>query len=209
MAEAKSKPGANVHTVLAKAQAEFPVLEKDGEVRTNRYSFKYATLDKVIATTVPVLSKHGLCLTQLVDGDVMATVLTHGESGTSIESRMNLPRANDLKDMGACLTYAKRYSLVAMLALSADEDIDAPDIEVRPPPKRAEWDVCPDTDLLRRIADGEEDAKAVFNVVRHHLRNCPDAKKTEFVEANWAVISELVPEAGQKVLREIAACPGA
>lgn len=112
-------------TALAAAQAEM----KNAPLNKTNPHFKsrYADLAGIRDTVTPALTKHGLAIVQGTDttdsGIVVVTKLVH-KSGQWIESRFPIsydkPQA-----MGSAYTYARRYSLSAMCAISADEDDDA------------------------------------------------------------------------------------
>lgn len=112
---------------LAAAQAELRHPKKDA---TNpHFRNRYASLTACLDAALPVLSKHGLALSQPVevreDGvTVLRTVLLH-ESGESLEATYPLrPVKDDPQGMGSALTYARRYSLCSLVAIAADDDDD-------------------------------------------------------------------------------------
>ena len=55
---------ADLYTALALAQGEFPTIEK-GSINPH-YKSKYADLADINKATTPSLSKHGLCIIQLI-----------------------------------------------------------------------------------------------------------------------------------------------
>lgn len=112
---------------LCAAQAEFTAIPKDS---TNPF-FKsaYAGLPKVVEVASPILTKHGLAVTQFIgadeQGDTLTTWLLH-KSGQYICEAMRLHLAKqDPQGQGSATTYARRYSYMAVLGLVADEDDDA------------------------------------------------------------------------------------
>ena len=124
---------------LVAAQAEMPHLTRDAtaEVQTKtggKYSYAYMTLEKLLAETVPVLNKHGLALVQypcVEDGrHALKTEIRH-VSGDAVWTIVYLPVELDApaQIVGSALTYFRRYSLTAMLGLSADEDDDGKQAE--------------------------------------------------------------------------------
>lgn len=126
------KQSAEIKTLLesmVKAQAEFATLPKD----KNGYNYKYTDLDTVISTVKPVLAKYNLgfmqALTTLENGKSAITTRIFSASGEWIEDTMNLPdvslaKGNAAQNLGAAITYMKRYTLCAMLGISSDEDPD-------------------------------------------------------------------------------------
>jgi hypothetical protein len=110
-----------------------PALQRD---KINpAFRSKYLSLEALLGEVLPVLNKHGLALIQLpsfvyTSGALAAvpaltTRLVHDESGESIETTMLLLASkSDPQGQGSAITYARRYSLMSMLGLSADEDDD-------------------------------------------------------------------------------------
>lgn len=114
---------------LAKAQGEFLPLGKEAtaEVKNKEgkflYNFDYCPLDAVIAATQPALTKHAIAFTQLTNGDYLLTILAHGQA--RIESRIGLLSWETPQQLGAMLTYLKRYVRLGMLSVfPAGEDDD-------------------------------------------------------------------------------------
>ena len=61
----------------------------------------------------------------------LTTMLVHG-SGEWIATRWPVcpgEACSDPKRMGAALTYARRYSLFALVGLAGEDDLDAPDLK--------------------------------------------------------------------------------
>jgi hypothetical protein len=120
---------------LAKAQATItcPSRNREVTVRTKTggsYEFRYSTLDHIIEHVRKPLTDNGLWFSQILEGNEagkyqLVTRLMHS-SGQYIESKTPLlVQGADNQQFGSALTYMRRYSLAAMLGLSADEDDDA------------------------------------------------------------------------------------
>ena len=111
---------------LIKAKSLFKAIPKD---RTNpHFKSKYATLDAVLEAVNPGLESAGLAITQLIETDeqgrtFLVTNLMH-ESGESLKSAFPLSGTQDPQKLGSAITYARRYSLCAILSVTADEDDD-------------------------------------------------------------------------------------
>lgn len=93
---------------------------------------RYVPLEELIGAVVPALAKRGLVLLQapttLADGTpALRTRLWHAESDESVDDVMPLALADGAtpQAQGSAITYARRYALMAMLGLAADEDDDA------------------------------------------------------------------------------------
>lgn len=111
---------------LAAFQAEVPTVDKTAE--NPFFKSKYAPLPEVMKVALPILSKHGLSVTQLVDHidgqTALRTILMH-TSGQSVSGMMPLKLTkDDPQAQGSAITYARRYAFMAALGLVADEDDD-------------------------------------------------------------------------------------
>jgi hypothetical protein len=112
---------------LAKAQGELKPVHKSAE--NPYFKSKYADLSAIVESIRPVLSKYSLALMQLPSGGgenriSVTTILTHS-SGQWISGSCTL-YAKDAtpQAIGSAITYARRYSLSAILSIATDEDDD-------------------------------------------------------------------------------------
>lgn len=97
--------------------------------KTNpHFKNKYADLTAVIDAARAPLSESGLAWSQtpeMQDGAFcLVTRLMHS-SGQWIAGQYPLPAQATPQQLGSALTYAKRYSLAAIIGMSSDEDDDA------------------------------------------------------------------------------------
>lgn len=120
---------------LAKAQMEMPVIERsrtvsvrmqNGASAGGTYTFKYAPLDEIFSKIRPVLGKHGLSLSQLINSDekgmVIETFLMHA-SGQHIVSVARLPSVpSKPQDLGGLITYMRRYAIQCIVGIAAEEN---------------------------------------------------------------------------------------
>src|SRR5688500_4097624 len=119
-----------ISSALVKAQAEMPKIAFD---KKNPFLGNgYATLGAVIDATRPILEKFGLAVMQFPlshEGRIgVRTVLLH-ESGEYFEDVILLvPDAQKglsvNQSAGVTISYLRRYALVAILGLYAEEDTD-------------------------------------------------------------------------------------
>jgi ERF superfamily len=98
------------------------------------FKSKYADLASVFDAARKPLSDNGLAVTQTIDGPDLVTRLLH-TSGQWLESKYPLPVTARPQEMGSALTYARRYSLSAIIGIAADEDDDANAAEGAKPAK--------------------------------------------------------------------------
>lgn len=82
----------------------------------------YANIDEVLDKVKPVLSKIGIVLTQVPTETGLKTILADSEDDTYIEGFLPFVGATDAQKIGSNLTYMRRYSIVAMLGLEAEDD---------------------------------------------------------------------------------------
>lgn len=119
---------------LAKAQVEFGSVTATSRVTFKNVDFKFAPLSEILGAVRPALNKHGLTLTQQTkhipfgnaNGIKVVTTLLH-ESGVSydIESVPVFYNVNDIKNLGAQVTYLRRYEVKTLLGIEADsEELD-------------------------------------------------------------------------------------
>ena len=93
--------------------------------RTNpHFKTKYADLAAVLNAARKPLSANGLAIVQTIGDGILHTRLLH-TSGQWIASEHPLPMSGKPQEIGSALTYARRYSLSALIGIAADEDDDA------------------------------------------------------------------------------------
>jgi hypothetical protein len=107
---------------LAKAQG---MMENAVMNRINpHFKSKYADLAAIFDAARKPLSANGLAIVQTIGDSVLHTRLLH-TSGQWIASEHPLPMSGRPQEIGSALTYARRYSLSALIGIAADEDDDA------------------------------------------------------------------------------------
>ena len=111
---------------LSKFQAEVSGVKKGSD--NPFFKSKYADLAAVVEAIKKPLADNGLCFTQLpsVSEDKkllrLETVLGH-VSGEWVSSTLDMiPDKPTPQAVGSCITYARRYSLMAILGLPAEDD---------------------------------------------------------------------------------------
>jgi len=126
----KSESIKEISAALAKFQGQITSVKKDA---INPYfKSRYATLDTIWDTIRKPLSDNGLSVTQTMNFvasekplHILDTTLYH-TSGEWISGSMILnPVKDDPQGLGSAISYARRYSLSAILGIVADEDDDA------------------------------------------------------------------------------------
>ena len=117
----------NIYTALLASQKAMGPLLKNA---TNpHFRNKYADLSQLIETVSEPLQANGIAWFQPIetwtDGvATVNTVLVHADSGTQIESKVPIVSKdpNNPQAMGAAITYARRYGLMAMCGLAPEDD---------------------------------------------------------------------------------------
>jgi hypothetical protein len=128
----------NLFKALAGFQQEVPAIHEG----TKGYGYTYSDLKTIFKVINPIMAKHNLGFTQLVEDSAIRTIIFHTESGESIETTCKMPSDVQLKGMnafqvaGSAITYYRRYSLSAALGLVTDVDSDATGEQVKAPKKQ-------------------------------------------------------------------------
>lgn len=116
----ETKKKASIYTKLLEFQKAGISIKKDSN--NPHFKSKYADIDEVLEKVKPALSAVSIVLTQIPDANGLKTVLYDTESDTSIESYLEFSQKGDPQKLGSNITYYRRYALVAMLGLEADDD---------------------------------------------------------------------------------------
>ena len=120
---------------LANFQNEVPTIHKG----TKGYGYSYADLPTIFNVINPLLDKHGLGVTQLLNsdeqGDYIQTIVFHNESGETLESKTRIPEVtlkgmNQYQGFGSGVTYYRRYAISCALRLVTDVDNDGSGVQV-------------------------------------------------------------------------------
>lgn len=132
----KSESISDLAFALAKAQSEMSNPQFDS--KNPHFKSSYASLASVRNAVVPVLALHGLSLLQDVttteNGVTCSNLLMH-ESGQWIETQgitVFVDKQN-AHGIGSATTYARRFSLMALVTVVGDDDDDGNGtIQIRP-----------------------------------------------------------------------------
>ena len=113
---------------FAAAQGEMENPAFNRTVKTDKYRFDYADLAGILAYVRPILSRHGLLLTQPVtvkNGVVSVVTRVRHISGYIVEEcELTGKDPGQPQQLGSLTTYLRRYGLLACLALAAEDDDD-------------------------------------------------------------------------------------
>lgn len=114
----------NIQEAFLAAQSEMGKLVKNAKGNYN----EYATLAAVTGIVIPALNKHGLALMTFFEGikDDVPTLVNQisNAAGDHIDQKYPIVcmQRNDPQKFGGAVTYARRYSLMAMVGLAPEDD---------------------------------------------------------------------------------------
>lgn len=115
----------NLLKKLAKVKSELQAVTKGAN--NPFFKSKYADLNTHLDEVEPRLEKHGLMLLQPValtsNGEnTVSSIIVDIESGEELVSVMKLVGETDMQKAGSAITYARRYTLGALLSMKAIDD---------------------------------------------------------------------------------------
>lgn len=123
---------AQIAPALVKAFGELSDVPKGREAKIPTktgasYGYKYADLADTLSMVRPILARHGLAVTQTAsnpDSDTVAitTTLIHTSGEWMSFHPLLLPNGRTAQETGSAITYGRRYSLLAVLGLAAEDD---------------------------------------------------------------------------------------
>jgi hypothetical protein len=160
-----------IAAALAKAQAELTNPEK-GLIATIRASnpreqdqtFRYAALSSGLDIVRKALGGHEIATVQTTAIDKEAalirltTTLAHS-SGEWLSSEWPVCAISEIavpRRMGAALTYARRYALFTLVGIAGEDDLDAPDLNLKVEPvSKVDAARNIDADLLQPIQSND------------------------------------------------------
>jgi len=170
-------------TELAKAlsifQGKMTAVKKDAI--NPFYKSKYATLDTIWETIRKPLSENGLSIAQTMDsweGHVALETTLYHISGEWISGLQALnPVKDDPQSLGSAISYARRYSLSAILGIVTDEDDDA-NVASKPEPVKSTTTVVKDTgkDVPQKGTITEAQTKKIYASVKEKGITADQAK---------------------------------
>ena len=116
--ESKAMP-TEIYNKLFKVQQEIGAISKDK--KNSFYKNKYFDINKLIEHVSPILKSHNLLLLQPIRDNKVCSVIIDLDGGV-VESSLELPANLDAQKIGGAITYYRRYTLVSLLGLQAEDD---------------------------------------------------------------------------------------
>lgn len=135
----KSESIKHIAEALCKMQANPIVIG----VNATGFGYDYATLDKVISRIMPIATSYGLSMAQPlgnVNGEPAIVTLLMHTSGEWFEDsfpleKAGIGKANDAQQLGAMITYVRRYGALSLYGVAVGKDDDANCLTEEPEPK--------------------------------------------------------------------------
>ena len=116
------KTSNEIKTLLTKL---FAVKQKMGKLKKDSdnpfFKSSYADLNQHIDEVEPLLTEQKLLLLQPVNRDEVTTTIFDTESGQWISSTIQI-NGKDMQQLGAAVTYGRRFTLGSLLAMQAVDD---------------------------------------------------------------------------------------
>jgi len=114
---------------LLALQADPPILAKNRDGQVGNQKTRYADLVQVNQVVLARLNSYGVMYvcqpTMLEDGKfVLAYELKHVASGTTRTGNYPLKLSENSQQMGSAISYARRYALLAVTGVAAEEEDD-------------------------------------------------------------------------------------
>jgi hypothetical protein len=210
----------NFHADLVAALGEMqnPPMTADNP----HFRSKFSSLIDCVNTIRPILSKHSIAVTQMVQsnegGDRLVTRLVH-KSGEYIEDGgLPLVNTNDPQKMGSSLTYARRYGLLSITGAVGESDDDGnkasePELVAKQQVKRETKAAFKVSDFVLHYLDGRslpfDSSKGWVDAYSLEMRKLmKDAELTEeekrlcmeeLEEKNAETLAAIVPGAAKEL----------
>jgi len=108
----------NFYSKIAEIQKEIGKMQKD----TKGYNYQYFDINQLLEKLKPLLEKHNLILLQPIKNGEVISAIIDTEDNKEISSSLKLPEGVKPQDMGSAITYYRRYTLVSLLAIEAEDD---------------------------------------------------------------------------------------
>jgi hypothetical protein len=202
----KSESITELSKALIKVQAALKPALKD---KTNPYlKSKYTDLGGVWEVCRALLQENCLAVIQVsgidTGGSYLETILAH-ESGEWISGRYPLKpvREDDPQALGSAMTYARRYSLAAILGIVTEDD-DAEAAMPRPPEVKQKIKIAPveerypEVFARRPVTAAQLDSLEGFKKAGKNIKNVVDVYKWRI-----AKLSDLTFEQAETLIREL------
>jgi hypothetical protein len=203
----------NIAPAVVKALGELSDVPKGREAKIPTktgasYGYRYADLADALSMVRPILAKHGLVVMQNAsnpdpDSVAIMTMLLHTSGEWMMFSPLVLPNGRTAQETGSAITYGRRYSLLAVLGLAAEDDdgASAAPRQSRPatnrqterpaPAPKKPTPPSPEEDEIRRMLAevNTETAKTIKSEFMSEFGKLADLPKDKVSEArDWVAL---------------------
>jgi len=118
---------AEVASALADATAQLENISKAHKATAGKARYTYANIADVLRTVRPALASQGLAIVQgqdITDEQVVVVTRLVHRSGEWMETDCRVPvdRQGGIQGTGSALTYARRYAVLGLLGIAAEDD---------------------------------------------------------------------------------------
>lgn len=125
--ELKRKPPVHLYAAIHAAQAKIETVRKNGE--NPHFRSKYATLDEIWETVRGAVNAAGLVVFCTIEtangGKQLTTHVAEVKSGEEISCSFPIvAQATGPQAIGSAMTYARRYTLTALLEIVTGDGVD-------------------------------------------------------------------------------------
>ena len=111
----------SINQKLFYLQQEIGAISKDN--KNPFFKSSYFDVNTLINNLKPLFLKYKLVLSQpIINGEVHSIIKCIESQERTEPSSLELPEINDPQKLGSCITYFRRYTLVSLLGLMADDD---------------------------------------------------------------------------------------
>lgn len=202
-----SEETAELVGALARALQDMPTVKKNRTAETGKFSYSYADLASIIETVRPTLKQQGLAIVQSAvgAGEVQTTVLHSSGQWLSFPPLSMPPTQGTPQAVGSALSFARRYSLLALLGLAPDDDddgtaaskapADAPPPPTHPGPRGGKAITEKQKQVLgiRLRANGYGDRQAGLDFIAEHAGRRVESSK-DLTAAEASKVLDALPD---------------
>jgi hypothetical protein len=111
----------SINQKLFALQQEIGAISKDA--KNPFFKSSYFDINSLLRNIKPLLGKYKLVLHQpIIKGEVHSIIECIETNEITKPSSLELPEISDPQKLGSCITYFRRYTLVSLLGLEADDD---------------------------------------------------------------------------------------
>lgn len=158
----------NLPAALARAQSQMNGAKKDK--KNPFFKSSYADLSSVFEAIKVPFAENGLAVSQTIEvtedyRQVLVTTLMHTSQQT-LHSRMLLPDIADPQKLGSAITYYRRYSLMAIAGIPAEDDDGNAASQAQAAQKTVKFITSEQVSQLEQMINGHSDIRELV------LKNC-------------------------------------